>query len=196
MQNVKIMTVAGTTLSFPKNGTGGATVAYGSAKTTGSDTVFTATGATFGAVAAVASGNAGDYVFTADGHWAGLISSTSTAIVVDRWRSVGGPRTTGGTPVIPANGSVTQIFNGKNIQVGARASRILMIELPLQVATDTIVITDMKGTALYTYTVPATPMAGPLDLRDSFEGGFRVEGPFGILMTGTSRPTITFIDTI
>jgi hypothetical protein len=195
MQNVKTVDVAVATTVFPRDGKGAATTVYGSDKVTGNDTVFTATTATFGAVVAVASGTAGDYVATSDGNWGVLVSSTTTVITVDRWRSLGGGRVTGGIPVIPIAGSIVRIYEGKNIEVGARGHRILEINFTLQTAADTFAITDMKGTAIWTHTVPATPAAVPIDFRDGAGGGFPVEGPFGFKSSATTtKATVTYVD--
>ncbi len=197
----QMMTVAIATTAFPADGNGAATTTYSTDKVSTGSEVFTATGftATWGAGAGPTQTTAvvnGDYVATSDGCW-GVIASASgasaTAASVDFWRSVGQPNK-GSVNCIPVAGSTIRIYQGKCHLVGSRRPRITRIVLTKAGATDTVAITDSKGTAVYTYTTRTAIAAGSnnerIEFLDGQNGGRFTDGPFGIKLSATTTEAI------
>lgn len=190
MQAIQFMEVKTAALSLPKDGKGAVTSPYASDVVSTAATTFTTTSVTSATwTAAPNTASAGDYVSTSDGCWGILVAgSNATKAVVDRWRSPKGNANQkgGGSTVLPAEGSVARVWQGKCIAVGARRNIISRITFSKLTAADTVAITDGHGTAIYTHTVPATPIENWLEFTDGGDGGFMVEGPFGIKISATT----------
>lgn len=191
MQAIQFMEVKTSAQSFPKDGKGGATAPYGTDVVSTAATTFTATSANSATwTGAPSTAAAGDYVSTADGCWGVFVSGNATNAQVDRWRAPGATQKGGGTTVIPAAGSVVRVWQGKCIMVGARRSIISRITFSKLTAGDSVAITNCHGTAIYTHVVPVTPIENWLEFTDGGDGGFPVDGPFGIKISATTTQAI------
>lgn len=203
--NTQLLNVTAATVTFPKDGNGGATTEFVVNKLSTSAEVFTST--TFEGVWATANSApnaagggsatsiAGDYVTTSDGCW-GVVTGgiTATGGTVDFWRSIGQVNR-GSVPCIPLAGSRIKIYSGKCHLVGSRRPRIARILLTKSGANDTVAITNAVGVAVYTYTTATAIAAGANAQEIDFTAGGQkdgrdTEGPFGIKLSATTTAAV------
>lgn len=188
MQGIQYMEVKTAAISVPKDGRGAVTSPYGTDVISTAATTFDATSVTSATwTGAPNTASVGDYVSTSDGCWGVLAAgSTATKAVVERWRAKGAECGGGGSSVVPAAGSVARVWQGKCILVGARRSILSRITFSKLTAADTVAITDCHGVAVYTHTVPVTPIENWLEFTDGGDGGLIIEGPWGIKISATT----------
>lgn len=168
------------TLCFPTDGRGVVSAIRGLASTAGT-TSYTATTALDGTAWDLSTVVAGDYAFTADGFWGIVQSKGTNTITVDRWRKAGRPG--GGLTFVPATGQACTVHSTSHI---AGSPFVLLKQIyMLKGGTDTLAITDAKGTNLSNFVF--TGAAGPPTFIADYGEGILLDQPFGMKASGTTN---------